>query len=96
MTPVDLPEPAPHGYDRIVYTSRDPQVTPLTVMRAPDGTCYSEWELSPDELLRVMRGERLRLWIWTFGEPLQPVALGVVDSEEGSHGGAPDAPSRAH
>lgn len=82
MTPVDLPETAtPDGFERKVYTSTDPEVADLVVMRDAAGRLYCEWELSPDEIHRLMRGERIRLWIWTYHQKLQPVAVSVTDAE---------------
>jgi hypothetical protein len=39
----------------------------------------TEWELSAEDLAKVLAGGRVRLWIYTFGHALQPVALEVVE-----------------
>jgi hypothetical protein len=81
MQQIDLPDPAPPGFERVVYTSTEPEVQDLVVYRNAEGLLYSEWEFTADDILRIMRGERLRLWVWTGNQPLHPVSVGIVDSE---------------
>ena len=68
---------------RVTYTSTDPEVLPLPALRFPDGKVMTEWALSEAERERIAHGERIRLWIWTFGRPLQPVGVQVTTAEEG-------------
>lgn len=42
-------------------------------------TCYSEWELTPEELASVMLTKRIGLWVFS-GATQPPVALGVAGS----------------
>lgn len=80
MTPSDLSE---HVIDeslrRVVIGADQSEYVPLPSILFPDGKILTEWELSEAERDRIARGERIRLWIWTGGQPLQPVMLVVTD-----------------
>lgn len=65
----------------VVLAKDQPEYNPLPALIFADGVVMTEWELTEEERLRLVRGERLRLWIWTFGQPLQPVALEVTKDE---------------
>lgn len=77
MLPVDIPL-VPIGCEKIVYAKDQPEYIPLPVIRRPDGVVYSEWEPTLEEVQRLCCGERVRLWVWTFNTPLQPVSLEVT------------------
>lgn len=82
MEPVALPELAADPEPRFVTFAKDqPEYTPLPALVFADGKVMTEWALSAEECARLQRGERLRLWIWTYGQPLQPVALEVTSEE---------------
>lgn len=79
MTPVALPELAADPEPRYVEIAKyQTEYAPLPALVFRDGKVLTEWELTEDERIRLIRGERLRLWIWTCGERLQPVALEVT------------------
>lgn len=67
-----------------VFAKNQPGVDPLTARVFADGKIYSEWTPTPEEvstlMLQLATGHpvRIRLWQWTFGCLLQPVALEVV------------------
>lgn len=82
MEPVALPELAADPEPRFVEIAKNqPEYLTLPALVFNDGRVMTEWQLSQEELGRLQRGERLRLWIWTFGHPLQPVALEVTSEE---------------
>ena len=64
----------------VVYAEHQPPYIPLPVVKYPDGLVYSEWQPNEEEAAILARGGRLtiRLWQWTFNQPLQPVAVEVV------------------
>lgn len=82
MTPV---EPALHFPDAtlVVFAKDQPEYLPLPASVDRDGLAMTEWEPTADELHRLLSGGRLRLWLWTFNRPLQPVMLEVTDPPGG-------------
>jgi hypothetical protein len=82
MQPIALPELAADPEPRFVEFAKDqPEYLTLPALAFADGKIMTEWELSADELARLTRGERIRLWVWTFNQPLQPLALEVTSEE---------------
>lgn len=83
MTPVSEEKLTPaEGGELIVYAKDQPQYIPLPVYRFKDGMLYSEWELNVDDIMEAaLQGKKLRvrLWQWTFNQPLQPVRLELVE-----------------
>ena len=67
------------GTRAITFAADQPEYTPLPALLFDDGRILTEWTFSEEERARVTKGENLRLWIWTFGQRLQPVALQVTD-----------------
>lgn len=65
----------------IVIAKDQPEYLPLPALVFPDGRVMTEWKLSEDERGRLIAGEHLRLWIWMFGNPLQPIALEVTSED---------------
>jgi hypothetical protein len=62
----------------IVIAKDQPEYIPLPALVFPDGKLVTEWTLTEEERTRLIRGENIRLWVWTFGQPLQPVMLEVT------------------
>jgi hypothetical protein len=67
----------------VEYAKTQPEYQTLPALVWRDGRILTEWIFSEEERARVARGENLQLWIWTFGQPLQPVALAVTDEHHG-------------
>jgi hypothetical protein len=67
----------------IIFAKDQPPYTPLPALVYEDGKVLTEWAFSEEERAAVAKGENLRLWIWTFGSPLQPVALEITDEHKG-------------
>lgn len=81
MTPREL-SAVPVDAELVVFAKDQPEYLPLPAARFADGRIYTEWKPDEDELARLQRGEAVRLWIWTFNGPLQPVALEVTSEHE--------------
>ena len=80
MKPVDLAALAADPEPRAVVIAKDqPPYDPLPALVYQDGKVLTEWALTEEERTRLIRGERIRLWIWTFNKPLQPIAIEVTD-----------------
>jgi hypothetical protein len=67
------------GTRAVVFAANQPQYQLLPALVFPDGKVLTEWAFSDAERALVARGENLRLWIWTGGQLLQPVALALTD-----------------
>lgn len=76
MKPV-IPPTTPCA-DTVVFAKDQPQYLPLPVNRFPDGTVMCEWLPTPEERELLLNGGKVRMWMWTFGHPLQPSAVEVV------------------
>jgi hypothetical protein len=77
------PIPPPHvhpGAAPIVFAKDQPEYEPLpAAVDMTTGLVLTEWELSAEDLAALVNGGRVRLWIWTFRHPLQPVRMEVVE-----------------
>ncbi len=82
MKPVDLSAQAADPEPRSIVIAKDqPEYDPLPALVFQDGKVLTEWELTEDERKRLIDGERVRLWVWTFGRPLQPVMLEITNGD---------------
>lgn len=64
-----------------IYAASQPEYLPLPAAQFEDGTVMTEWVLTAEELSALINGGHLRLWLWTFNRPMQPVMFQVVNSE---------------
>lgn len=69
MTPVEFPEV------NAVYAKDQSEYNPLPVLKKPDGTVISCWELTEDEIQTLLQTKRIYLAVMTFNQPLQPVLI---------------------
>lgn len=67
----------------VTFAKDQPPYDPLPALVYPDGTVLTEWTFTEEERQRIARGENLRLWIWPFGRPLQPVSLEITNEHQG-------------
>ena len=82
MKPVDLET---EGHENVVVFAKDqPQYEPLPAQRQENGVIWTRWQLTEDGRRAIMDGARVDLWVWTFGNPLQPVRL-AVEGRRGQH-----------
>jgi hypothetical protein len=82
MTPITPSAPVVGG-QAVVFAKGQPEYLPLPAIVSPEGYVLTEWQLTEDERARLLSGEAIRLFIWTFGQALQPVMLEVT-SEHGA------------
>ena len=77
MTPV-TPDALHEGGELVTIAKDQPQYEPLVASVSADGLVMTEWEPSAEDLAALLDGGRVRLWIHTFGLPLQPISLEVA------------------
>lgn len=65
----------------VVIAKDQSEYIPLPAAAYDDGTVMTEWALTAEELSTLVNGGHLRLWVWTFGRPLQPVMFQVVGAD---------------
>ena len=76
MTPV---EPTIHdGARRMTFATNQPPYFPLPASVDDAGVVMTEWEPTLEELDRLLCGGRIRLWIHSFNQPLQPVSIEAI------------------
>jgi len=82
MQPIE-PRPCPLEDlgDPVVFAKDQPEYQPLPALVRPDGVVTTEWELTDQDLEKLIDNwpnSRLRLQVHTFGQPLQPLRIEVV------------------
>jgi hypothetical protein len=77
MTPV-VPQGLHEGGRLTIYAEHQPEYTPIPVSKDANGLLMSEWEPTPEERALLATGGRVRLWIHTYNQPLQPLQMEVV------------------
>lgn len=71
------------GAKLVVFALNQPPYLPLPASVDEGGVVMTEWEPTAEELDRLLCGGRIRLWIHTFGHPLQPVTIEAIAPECG-------------
>jgi hypothetical protein len=74
------------GAELVVFAKDQPQYIPLPASVDASGIVMTEWEPTEEELDRLLQGGRIRLWVHTFGHPLQPVSIEAIEPECGMRG----------
>jgi hypothetical protein len=69
----------PEDAIKVTYAKNQPEYLPLEAILFKDGKMYTEWKPTEEELKLLLKGEHIRLWVWTFNQPLQPIALEVTN-----------------
>ena len=86
MQPV-MPTTPHEGAHQVVFGTTQPQIyRPLPAAVSPDGLVLTEWEMSADELEALLQGGRVRIWLHTFGGPMNPLVVEVVAPDCGLRG----------
>lgn len=67
------------GCRLVIFGASQPEYLPLPAVVNDSGLVMTEWELTPDELQMIFMSGRIKLWIYTGNDPLQPVRLEVSD-----------------
>lgn len=80
MTPVE-PLAIPDGARLVVFAKDQPQYIPLPASVDASGLVMTEWEPTADELEALLTGGRIRIWLHTFNQPLQPLSVEVAAPE---------------
>jgi hypothetical protein len=74
------------GYEvpEIVFAKDQPEYSPLpaVVFDQPQRPILTRWEFTDEERQRIANGESLYLWVYTFGQPLQPLAPQIATAKE--------------
>lgn len=78
MIPV-TPQGTLEGARLVHFGAQQPEYHTLPALVDRNGVVMAEFELDASELDRVCRGGRVRLWVYTFGRPLQPVAVEIAE-----------------
>lgn len=92
MKPV-TPFQAHSGGKIVVFAKDQPQYQELPASCDVSGLVMTEWEPTPEEREAITAGARVRLWIYTFNEPLQPVHVEVSHVPSGDESNADAARS---
>lgn len=72
-------EPQPQdGTIRVVYGEGRSDVKPLPANVNAQGVVMSEFQPTPEDLVVLLLAGRIRLHVWTAGNPLQPVYLEAI------------------
>lgn len=85
MTPV-APLAVPAGARLVVFAKDQPQYIPLPASVDANGLVMTEWEPTAAELDALLTGGRIRIWLHTFNQPLQPLSVEVAAPECGMRG----------
>lgn len=75
-------EPTAAGGQSVTFAKDQPQYVPLPAKVFNQGLVLTEWKPDEAELARLMAGEAIRLWIWRFGNQLQPLKLEVTSEDD--------------
>lgn len=65
----------------VIIAATQEEYIPLPTAYYPNGLVLTEWALTAEELSTLMNGGHIRLWVWTFNRPFQPVMFEVADAE---------------
>lgn len=83
MMPVE-PLVIHEGARLTIFAKDQPEYLPLpAAIRDSDGLVLTEWEPTDEELNRLLCGGRVRIWLHTFNQPLQPLCVEAVEPECG-------------
>lgn len=80
---------APTGWRMVEFAKDQPEYHTLPAAVSPEGVVLTEWEPSAEELHQLCTGGRVRLWVYTFGRGLQPVAIDVTSASSTDGEGSP-------
>lgn len=69
-----------HAGGRLVVFAKDqPEYNPLPASVDGNGLVMTEWEPSAEDLATLVNGGRVRIWLHTHGQPLQPIGVEVAE-----------------
>ncbi len=73
----DLPE--------TLVAEKQPEYQTLPVIQCGNGILLARWKLSEDEKKTIAETGDLYVFIWTFGNPVQPLYLQVTQPATDNH-----------
>ena len=82
MTPVETAA-VPPGATAVVLAKDQPEYAELPAVVYEDGLVMTEWILTATELHRMLCGGRIRIWLHTFQQPVQPLSVEVIEPDCG-------------
>ncbi len=65
----------------IIVAEHQEEYGNLPSIKFADGLLCTRWEMTTEERDFVAKNGYIYLWIWTFGNPVQPVLLEAKDPE---------------
>ena len=81
MKPIP-PEQIHTGAKRVTIKGYKPNVADLPAAQDDSGLTLVEYELSAEDLARLLRGGTIRLWVHTFGRKFPPIAIETIENAE--------------
>ncbi len=83
MQPATKVLPGFESYE-VVYAKDQPGVSPLSVIKSPEGILLSRWEFTDEERRAIAAGSDLLLFVHTINKPLQlyQMAVGHVNDPQ--------------
>lgn len=81
MKPIDVELKDERGLvgTHVVFGKDQPEYFPLPALLFNDGNIVTHWELSAEDLQKIVCGGKIQLTIMTYGRPLQPIRLEVIE-----------------
>ena len=65
--------------NEVIYAKNQPEYNPLPTIKRSDGVVLSRWKPTDSEREAIAAGADIMLYIWTFNQPLQPIAMSVCE-----------------
>lgn len=69
MTPKEFPE------QNVIFAKDQPEYNPLPAFKDEKGNVVTCWDLSDEEIERLIQTKTIYLTVKTFNNPLQPVFI---------------------
>lgn len=68
-----------------VFAKDQPEYIPLPASIDVEGTMITQWELTSEELSKILDGGQIRITLWfvDFKKPISPMKIEVVEQECG-------------
>lgn len=70
-----MAEPIEFKGHNVVFGANQKEYTPLPALRTPDGTVYTCWKFTEEELEEIKRTGTVYVSLMTFNAPLQPIMI---------------------
>jgi len=79
LSPKDGPVIEGLESEEVVFAKDQPEYTPLRCLvgLGVDRRVMSRWTLTPEQRKKIAEGADIYLTLLTYGEPLQPILMGI-------------------